>query len=99
MEDNPKVVVSSYSDEDNLITAHLVWIYPHPRIEEGARLVYFRSNTDKRLICYIHHEAISSDVDLPDDELYLCKLATNALYEKGISIMENYDVFSDFNEW
>lgn len=96
---NPKVVISDYSDEESLITAYLIWVYPHTRIGKGARIVYFRSNTDKKLICYIHHEATSSEVLLPDDELYLCELATNALYEKGISIMEDYDVFSDFNEW
>ncbi len=99
MEDKPKVVVSDYTDEEKSITAYLVWVYPHDRINKGARLVYFRSNSDKKLVCYIHHEASASEVTLPDDELYICEVATQALYEQGVSIMEDYDVFSDFSGW
>jgi len=99
MEDQPKTAISTYNDDEMLITAHLVWIYPHSRINQGARVVYFRSNSDKKIVCYIHHHAPSSDVLLPDDELYICEVAVHALFERGIAIMEDYDIFSDFDNW
>jgi len=99
-QNEPTVSVSGYTDEDNLIAAYLVWVYPHDRIPMGARVVYFRSIPDKRLLCYIHHEATGAEVTLPDDELYLCEVATQALYhQKQITFTEDYDVFSDFGGW
>ncbi len=95
----PKTSVLQYEDEDNSISAYLVWIYPSKRIKKGARVVYFQASQAGTHVCYIHHEAPGSEVSIPKDEKYICKIATKALEAEGVMLVGGYDVFSDFGGW
>ncbi len=100
MRKEPRFEVSIQEDGDKAISAYLVWVYPHERVPKGARVVFFRANRERRLVCYVHHEAPSSEVSAFNGEDYLCGIAQGAIERRcGVVFTEEYDVFSDFGEW
>ena len=100
MRKRPKIVVAPYEDDGGAIGTYLVWVYPDERVPMGARVVFFRANQEKKLVCYVHHEAASSDVSVLNDENHLGKIAQRATQKRsGVVFSEEYDVFSDFGEW
>jgi len=95
----PKTAVFNLSDE--FISLHEVWIYPFNKMQHGARVLFFRANKEKKVLCYVYLE--EPFVPDPASGLLgnnqskqfvdgLCDIALKALAKKDVRIEEDFDV-------
>jgi hypothetical protein len=96
---SPKAVV--FVQEEGPVSFYEVWIYPYAKMQTGARVLFFRANQERTLICYIYLEQdFVPDASSPTlgDVQYrrfidnLCAIATRTLAKQQVALTEDYDV-------
>lgn len=100
-EDKPTTVVIPIEEKD--VSIYSIWIYPHPVVKRGARVVFFRANAIDKIVCYIYmpeefEAVLGEDYRAATD--WVCETAEQALQDQFAVTFSyhNYDTHIDTGE-